>query len=153
MDLNLSVHAFDLLDLAQLHSVLPESFLTSVPDISDLLHGLDRLDVHVSIVLHWLVALLFELENRVVCQLFAVNFSVGFGPGEFSWVVFGLEMLVALSTTEFENFTVVTNEGHSMAWVNRTRAEVTLIDSHFNNEIDKIIIFLTYTININQKIQ
>lgn len=62
-----------------------------------------------------------------------MKFSVGFGPGEFSWIMFGFEVFVTFSTTEFENLAIVTNESHSMAWIDGARTKITLIDSHFNN--------------------
>lgn len=49
-----------------------------------------------------------------------MKFSVGFGPGEFSWVMFGFEVFVAFSSAEFENLAIITNESHSMAWIHRT---------------------------------
>ena len=119
MNLHFSVHAFDLLDVGQFHSVLPEPFLPSVSDISNLFHGLDGFDVHFSIVLDGFVTFFFEFEDGVVGKLFAMEFSVGFGPGEFSGVVFGFEVFVALGSAELEDFAVVADESHAMAWVDR----------------------------------
>jgi hypothetical protein len=117
VDLNLSVHSFDLLYISKFHSVLPEPFFSSVSDIGNFFHGLDGLDIHVSIVLKGLVAFLLEFEYGIIGELFAMDFSVGFGPGEFSGVVFGFEVFVAFGTTESEDFAVVADEHHAMAWV------------------------------------
>lgn len=62
-----------------------------------------------------------------------MDFSVGFGPGEFSWIMFGFEVFVTFGTTEFENFAIITNESHSMTWIGGARTKITLFDSHFNN--------------------
>jgi hypothetical protein len=62
-----------------------------------------------------------------------VEFSVGFGPCEFSGVVFGFEVFVAFGTAEAENFAVVADEHHAVAGVNRAGTEVAFLDSHFNN--------------------
>ena len=120
MNLYFSVHAFDLLHVCQFHSVLPEPFLSSISDIGNLFHGLDGFDVHFSVVLDGFVAFFFELEDGVVGELFAVEFSVGFGPGEFSGVVFGLEVFVALGSAELEDFAVVADESHAVSGVDRT---------------------------------
>jgi len=60
-----------------------------------------------------------------------MELSVGFGPGEFSGVVFGLEVFVAFCSAEFEHLAVVTHEGHPVARVHRTRTEIALVDTHF----------------------
>ncbi len=62
-----------------------------------------------------------------------MKFSISFGPGEFSGIMFGLEVFVAFGSTEFENFAVITNESHAMARIDWTRAKIALIYSHFNN--------------------
>ena len=134
MNLNLSIHALNLLYISQFHSVLPESLLSSIPNIGDLFHGLNSLHIHVSIVLKRLVAFLLEFKNRIIGKLFAVEFSVGFGPGEFSGVMFGFEVFVAFGSTKTEDFAVVTDEHHAVAGVDRAWTEVTFLDSHFNND-------------------
>ena len=117
MDLNLSVHSFDLLYISKFHSVLPEPFFSSVSDIGNFFHGLDSLDIHFSIVLKGLVAFLLEFEYGIIGELFAMEFSVGFGPGEFSGVVFGFEVFVALGSAELEDFAVVAYESHAVSGV------------------------------------
>lgn len=59
-----------------------------------------------------------------------MELSVGFGPFHFSWVVLGLEVLVAFWPAEPEDFAVISDESHAVAWVDGGRAEVTLLDSH-----------------------
>ena len=141
MNFDLSIHALNLLNLTEFHSILPEPLFSPIPNISDLFHGLNSLDVHISIVLNWLVASLFELEYGIIGELFAMQFSISFGPGEFSGIVFGLEMLMALGPAELEHFTIIAHESHAVARVDWARAKVTFVDSHFNNSIDKFIIF------------
>ena len=138
MNFDFFVHAFNLLNVSEFHTILPESFLPSISDICDFFHGLNGLDVKVSIILHGLVSFFFELKDRIVGELFSVKLSVGFGPGEFSGIVFGLEMFMALSTAEFEHFTIVTDKGHPVTGIDRARAKVTLFNAHFNN--DKLVI-------------
>jgi hypothetical protein len=113
---------------------LPEPFFSAISDISNLFHGLDCLDVHVSIVLKRLVAFFLEFKNRVVGELFYVEFSVGFGPGQFSGVVFSFEVFVTFSAAEAEDFAVIADEHHAVTGVNRAGTEVTFLDSHFNND-------------------
>ena len=132
MNFYLSIHSLNLLNLTQFHPILPEPLLPSIPDIRDLLHCLNRLHIHLSIVLHGLVTSLLELEYGVVGELFTVDFSVGFGPGEFSWVMFGLEMLMTLGPTEFKHLAIIANKCHPMTRVNWSRTKVTLINAHFN---------------------
>lgn len=66
MNFNLLVHAFNLLDLSEFHSILPEPFFPSVPDIGNLFHRLDGLNVHVPVVLDGFVAFLLKLEDGIV---------------------------------------------------------------------------------------
>ena len=60
---HLLVQVLLLLDSGQLHAVIPETILPPGLDVCDFLHGLDGLDVEVSIVLYWLMSLLLELED------------------------------------------------------------------------------------------
>jgi hypothetical protein len=140
MNLDFFVHAFNLLNASEFHSILPESLLSSISDICDFFHGLNGFDVKVSIVLHWLMTFFFEFEDRIVGELFSMELSVGFGPGKFSRIMFGLEMFMALSTTELEHFAIVTDKGHTVTGIDRARAKVTLFNTHFNNDILAILI-------------
>lgn len=63
-----------------------------------------------------------------------MKLSVSFCPGEFSGIMFGLEVFVTFGSTELENLAIVTNESHAVSWIDRTRTEIALIYSHFNNE-------------------
>ena len=66
MHFNLSVHVLNLLNGGEFHSVVPESVFSSLSDICDFLHGLDGLDIQLSIVLNGFVSFLFELEDGVI---------------------------------------------------------------------------------------
>lgn len=127
------VYVFYLLDLCQLHAVVPEAVLSPLADICDFLHGFDGVDVDVSVVHIGLVDLPLQLEDAVLHQLFIMQFSIGFGPLEFSRVVLGLEMFVAFGPAESEGLAIVPDEHHAMAGVDWPRAEVAFLDPHFNN--------------------
>lgn len=86
-------------------------------DVLDFSHGLDSLDVGLAIVNQRFVALLLELEDGVVGELLSVGFAVGLGPGDFTGVVFGFEVAVALRTAELEHLGVVAHEGDAVARV------------------------------------
>ena len=83
------------------------------------MHGLDSLNVEVSVILERLIAFFLELVDWVLCELFVVDFSVGFGPGEFAWVMFGFEVTMTLGTAEAEGLAIVTDEHDSMSRVDR----------------------------------
>jgi hypothetical protein len=117
MDEDLPLDVLLFLHACQFHPVLPEAVLAALLDISNALHGLDGLDVEVAVVLDGLVALLLELEDGVLGDLFVVELATGLGPGEFAGVVFGLEVAVALGTAEAEVLAVVAHEHHSVAGV------------------------------------
>ena len=119
-----------LLHFRQLHSILPESVLSSLLYIRDSLHGLNRADVKVTIILDWLIPLLLKLKHRVFCDLFIMNLPIGLSPCQFSRVVFGFEMSVAFRTTESEIFTIIPDKQDSMPWVNRAWTEVTSLNPH-----------------------
>ena len=59
-----------------------------------------------------------------------MDFTVGFGPFEFTGVMFGFEVSMAFGTTEFKHFRVITDELDAMARVDRARAEVAVLNSH-----------------------
>lgn len=120
MEFDFFVNGLNLINAGKFHSVVPESVFSSLSDVRYFFHGLNSFDIQLSIVLNGFISFLFELKNGIVSYLFAMNFSISFCPGEFSWIMFGFEVFVTFSTTEFENFTIVTNESHSMAWINRT---------------------------------
>lgn len=126
--LALNVHL--LLDACQFHTVFPEAVLPALLDVGDALHGLDGLDVEVAVVLERLVALLFELVDWVLGELFVVELAIGFGPGKFSRIVLGLEVAVALGSAETEGFAVVADEHDAVAGIDGPRAEVAPLYSH-----------------------
>jgi hypothetical protein len=134
MNFNLSVDTLNLLNFCDLHSIIPEPFLSSLSDIRYFFHGLQSFDIDLTIILHGLISLLFKLEDGVLYKLFIMKFSIGFGPCQFSWIVFGLKMFMALGSTKPEGFAVVSNKHNSVAWIYRSGAEVALLNSHFNNE-------------------
>lgn len=80
MDQHLALDVGLLLDSGQLHSVLPEAVFSSGFDICDSFHGLDCLDVEIPIVLHGLIAFLFELKDSVLGDLFVIKLSGSLGP-------------------------------------------------------------------------
>ena len=59
-----------------------------------------------------------------------MKFSIGFGPGEFSGVVLGLEMSVAFRTTESEYLAIIPDEHDSMSRVDWTGAKIASLNSH-----------------------
>jgi hypothetical protein len=78
---NLVLNIYLLLDFGQFHTILPETVLSSLLNIRDALHGLDSLDVEISVVLLGSVSFLFKVVNRVVHEFFIVDLAIGFGPG------------------------------------------------------------------------
>ena len=119
-----------LLDCSQFHAVFPEAVFSSFLDIGDAVHGLESLSVDFPIVLEGLVAFLLEVLDRVVSQLFVVEFAMGFGPSKFSGIVLCLEVTMALRTTEPKGFAVVSDKHDSVSWVDRAGAKVAPRDSH-----------------------
>jgi hypothetical protein len=105
--------------LGKFHAIDPEPFLPLGPNLSDLLHSLDRSDHQVPIINQRLIPLLLELEHRVIHQLLAVQPATGLCPFHLAGVVFGLEVTVTFATAEFEDCVVVPYEGHPVAWVHR----------------------------------
>lgn len=128
------VDVIDLLDFGEFHSIFPEAVFPAFADVSNFFHGFDGVDVDVSVVHLGLVDLAFQFEDGVLDQFFVVLLSIGFGPLEFSGIVFGLEMLVALGPAKAEGLAVIPDKHHAVAGVNRSRAEVAFLDPHFNNE-------------------
>lgn len=105
------------LDFGQLHAVFPETILPSLLYICDSLHGLNCLNIQVSVVLLRSVPLLLEIVNWIVYQFLVMQLAISFGPRQFSGVVFGLEVAVALWAAETEILTVVAHEHDSVTRV------------------------------------
>ena len=110
----------DLLDLGQLHPVVPEPVLPLLADVRNLPHGLDGLHVDLPIVLQWLVPYLLHPQNTVLRDLLIMHFTVGLRPGELPRVVLCLEVSVALGPAEVEVFAVVSDEQRPVARVDRS---------------------------------
>jgi hypothetical protein len=93
---------------------------------------LDGLDHQVSIIARWDIAALLEFKDAVVLEFFAVCHAVSFGPLYLTRVLLRLEELVAFAAAEAEDLGVIAAESSPVAWVDIARAEVALIDMHFN---------------------
>lgn len=124
------INALYFLDSSQLHPILPESIFSPLANIRYFLHGLDGVDIHFSVIYLGLVHFALELENAVLAQLLVIYFTGGFGPGKFSWVVFGFEVLVAFGSAEPKCFTVVSDKHHAVPRVDWARTEVAFFNPH-----------------------
>jgi hypothetical protein len=59
--------------------------------------------------------------------------------------MFGFEMFMAFGSTEFEYFAIISDEGHSVSWIDRSGTEVTFLYSHVSTMIIlEFIIFIMF---------
>ena len=126
----LFINVLYFLNSSKLHSILPESIFSSFANICYFFHGLNGVDIHFSIINLGLIHFALELEYTVLAQLLVIYFSISFSPGKFSWVVFGLEVLMAFWSAEPKCFTIVSDKHHAMPRVDWTRAEVAFFNPH-----------------------
>lgn len=130
MNQNFSFNILLFLNSCQFHPILPKPVLPPLFDICDSLHGLDGLNVEVSVILQRLVSFFLELEDGIIGKFFVIEFAGSFGPGKLSGVMFGFEVTVAFGSAETEVFAVVSNEHNTVAWVDWPWAEVASFYSH-----------------------
>jgi hypothetical protein len=83
-------------------------------------------------VLDGLVALRFELEDRVDGELFARRLAVRLRPAGLAWVALLFESAMTLRPTEFKDPTVVAHERDTVTGVDGRGAKEALFQSHFS---------------------
>ena len=81
---------------------------------------MDCLDVKISVVNQWLIALLLELEYGVVGELLPVGLAVGLCPGYLPGIMLSLEMSMALRSAEFEHFAIIPHKRYAVSRVDWT---------------------------------
>lgn len=118
MDFKFTMHLLDLLDLGEFHPVVPESIFSLFTDVRYFPHGLNRLNIDISIILDRLVSNLLQSKDAVLRNLLVMHFTIGFCPGEFSGVMLSLEMSMAFGSTEEKAFRIIPDEKSAMTWVN-----------------------------------
>lgn len=128
------------------HSVLVEGTLSSLSDLLDSRHGLQRRLDQLSVVSDRNVSALGERQRRVDSQLLAGSLPERLRPLELSWVSSLLEVLVALGPAELELLGVVTHKGYSVARVHGRRAEVAAVDSHC---VVCVMFFLVFLLSLS----
>mmetsp|Transcript_3202 Transcript_3202/g.8494 ORF Transcript_3202/g.8494 Transcript_3202/m.8494 type:complete len:211 (+) Transcript_3202:351-983(+) len=99
-----------LLPLPFLEPVGDEPRLPLVPDLRDLLHGLERLLHDLAVVPLRPVPLPLQLKGRVVRQILSLGCSVRLRPLHLARVALHLEVVVALGPAEPEHRAIVSGE-------------------------------------------
>lgn len=127
---NFILHILYFLHFGKFHSIVPKPFFTLCSDICNTTHSLYSLHINFSIVLNRLITFLFKLKDRILDNLFVVQFTICFGPSKFTRIVLSLEVTMTLRPTKSECFAIIADKHHTMTRVNWTRTEITLLDSH-----------------------
>ncbi len=116
--------------LGHKHPVFPMDRVSVFLEFLNFLNSLNSLDIQVSVVSQRLHLNLLHFESLIVLKLFSMDLSVGLGPLDFLWIVFGLEVQMAFGPAESEDLAVVSHELHSVSRVDGGPAEIAFFDSH-----------------------
>lgn len=117
MSLQFNLQVIGLLNSGKFHSILPKSILSFVPDISNLSHSLDCVNVDISVIDLRGVHFPFELQDGIPRNFLIGCLPGSLGPGTLARIVLGLEMFMAFRLAETELFAIIPDEGDSMARV------------------------------------
>lgn len=88
-----------------------------MPDISNLSHSLDCVNVDIPVVDLRGVDFPLELQDGIPRNFLIGCLPGSLGPGTLARIVLGLEMFVAFRLAETELFAIIPDEGDSMAGV------------------------------------
>mmetsp|Transcript_16088 Transcript_16088/g.48185 ORF Transcript_16088/g.48185 Transcript_16088/m.48185 type:complete len:352 (+) Transcript_16088:106-1161(+) len=113
-----------------LHAGLVEPLLPLLPDLVNLLHGLNCLVHKLPVILFRPVAPPLHLEGGILCKLLPGELPVGLGPLHLARVPLHLEVLVALRPAEFEDRCIIAHELDAVTRVHCAGAEPTLLQTH-----------------------
>lgn len=127
-------------------------FLAALLYLIDALDGIDGFCPQLAVIFHGNISALLELKAGIDSELLAGKFAVNFRPLSLAGILLSVECFATLLAAESEllkqdfveivllnlrasnklktYLAIVSDEEHSMSWINLAGAEVARLDSH-----------------------